>query len=106
MVRHLPVQHLKPTWIRMVSNISAQHPIIPQGMVWQRGLSRLLAEFMPDTGSSVREKLAKFLFKYRITPHLSTGVAPAELLMGRTGLTEARFSYNNRKQSTEAKAGS
>ena len=34
-------------------------------------------------GSSVREKLAKFLFKYRITPHSSTGVAPAELLMGR-----------------------
>ena len=32
---------------------------------------------------SVREKLAKFLFKYRITPHSSTGVAPAELLMGR-----------------------
>ena len=30
---------------------------------------------------SVREKLAKFLFKYRITPHSSTGVAPAELLM-------------------------
>ena len=34
-------------------------------------------------GSSVREKLAKFLFKYQITPHSSTGVAPAELLMGR-----------------------
>ena len=33
--------------------------------------------------SLVREKLAKFLFKYRITPHSSTGVAPAELLMGR-----------------------
>ena len=30
---------------------------------------------------SVREKLAKFLFKYQITPHSSTGVAPAELLM-------------------------
>ena len=35
------------------------------------------------SGSSVREKLAKFLFKYQITPHSSTGVAPAELLMGR-----------------------
>ena len=31
---------------------------------------------------SVKEKLAKFLFKYRITPHSSSGVAPAELLMG------------------------
>ena len=31
----------------------------------------------------MREKLTKFLFKYRITPHSVTGVAPAELLMGR-----------------------
>ena len=31
----------------------------------------------------MKEKLAKFLFKYRITPHTSTGIAPAELLMGR-----------------------
>ena len=35
------------------------------------------------SGGSIREKLAKFLFKYRITPHSSTGVAPAVLLMGR-----------------------
>ena len=34
-------------------------------------------------GGSVKEKLTKFLFKYRITPHSTTGVAPAELLMGR-----------------------
>ena len=34
-------------------------------------------------GGSVKEKLSRFLFKYRITPHSSTGVAPAELLMGR-----------------------
>ena len=34
-------------------------------------------------GGSVKEKLTKFLFKYRITPHTVTGVAPAELLMGR-----------------------
>ena len=27
--------------------------------------------------------LARFLFQYRITPHTTTGVAPAELLMGR-----------------------
>ena len=35
------------------------------------------------SGASVREKLAKFLFKYKITPHSSTGIAPSELLMGR-----------------------
>ena len=32
---------------------------------------------------SIEEKLAKFLFKYRITPHSTTGVSPSELLMGR-----------------------
>ena len=35
------------------------------------------------SGGSIKEKLAKFLFKYRITPHSSTGIAPSELLMGR-----------------------
>ena len=34
-------------------------------------------------GSSIQEKLSKFLFQYRITPHTTTGIAPAELLMGR-----------------------
>ena len=32
---------------------------------------------------TVREKLIKFLFKYRIIPHSTTGIPPAELLMGR-----------------------
>ena len=32
---------------------------------------------------SVQEKLSRFLLKYRITPHSTTGVAPSELLMGR-----------------------
>ena len=35
------------------------------------------------SGGSIKENLAKFLFKYRITPHSSTGISPAELLMGR-----------------------
>ena len=29
-------------------------------------------------------RLSQFLFKYRITPHSSTGVSPAELIFGRT----------------------
>ena len=32
---------------------------------------------------SVETKLLRFLFKYRITPHSSTGVSPAELMFGR-----------------------
>ena len=35
------------------------------------------------TGDSIQERLSKFLFTYRITPHTTTGISPAELLMGR-----------------------
>ena len=33
---------------------------------------------------TVQEKLSRFLFSYRITPQTTTGMSPAELLMGRT----------------------
>ena len=32
---------------------------------------------------SVDTRLARFLLKYRVTPHSTTGVSPAELMMGR-----------------------
>ena len=35
------------------------------------------------TTSDVETHLSRFLFQYRITPHTTTGVSPAELLMGR-----------------------
>ena len=34
-------------------------------------------------GKTIQEKLSKFLFQYRITPHATTGIAPCELLMKR-----------------------
>ena len=34
-------------------------------------------------GGDLKTKLARFLFDYRITPHSTTGIAPAELLMHR-----------------------
>ena len=34
-------------------------------------------------GKNIQVCLSKYLFKYRITPHSTTGVPPAELLMGR-----------------------
>ena len=34
-------------------------------------------------GQSLQERLSKFLFTYRISPHTTTGVAPAQLLMNR-----------------------
>ena len=34
------------------------------------------------TGNSMQERLTRFLFQYRITPHTTTGIPPAEMLMG------------------------
>ncbi len=34
-------------------------------------------------GGSIQENLSKLLFKYRITPHSTTGIPPSERLMGR-----------------------
>ena len=34
-------------------------------------------------GNTIQDKLPKFLFKYRIMPHTTTGVSPAELLINR-----------------------
>lgn len=36
-----------------------------------------------NTTGSIHDRLQRFLFKYRITPHSTTGISPAELLFGR-----------------------
>ena len=41
-----------------------------------------LAMRKQQTGK-LEEKLARFLFSFRITPHMTTGETPAKLLMGR-----------------------
>ena len=40
------------------------------------------------TSSSMNKRLAKVLFSYRITPQGTTGLAPAELLLGRCRRTQ------------------
>ena len=39
--------------------------------------------FKKQAEGSLSDRIARMLFQYRITPHTTTGVAPAELLMGR-----------------------
>ena len=34
-------------------------------------------------GASIQDRLSHFLFHYKITPHSTTGLPPAEMLMGR-----------------------
>ena len=47
----------------------------------------------------IQDKLTKFLFKYRITPHTTTGIPPSELLMNcrqtvKQGLHQMQGSIN------------
>ena len=43
-------------------------------------------ELKKATKQSLETELAKFLFHYRLTPHTTTGVAPAELLLAHSSL--------------------
>ena len=40
-------------------------------------------ELKKSDSGTLKDRLAKILFQYRITPHTTTGVAPSQLLMGR-----------------------
>ena len=44
---------------------------------------------MPE--GSIEERLSRFLFWYRLTPHSTTGVSPAELLLGRRPRSKLDF---------------
>ena len=42
-----------------------------------------LKEALKKTSGDIATRLARFLFQYRNTPHTTTGISPAELLLGR-----------------------
>ena len=41
-----------------------------------------------QTSGTIKTKISRFLFQYRITPHTTTGVSPAELLLSRRPRTQ------------------
>ena len=49
----------------------------------ERAVQTIKRGIKATSGSSLQERLSKFLFTYRITPHTTTGIAPAQLLMNR-----------------------
>ena len=49
----------------------------------ERSVQSFKAAMKKATEGSITTKLRRFLFQYRITPHTTTGVSPAELLHGR-----------------------
>ena len=62
------------------------------------------------SGNSIETQISRFLFRYRITPHSTTGVAPAELLVGRTPRSRPDLLYHDiservRKRQLDQKEG-
>ena len=49
----------------------------------ERAVQTLKRGLKHTPGNSVQERLTRFLFDYRITPHTTTGVPPCEMLMNR-----------------------
>ena len=45
------------------------------------------------SGGSVETRVSEFLARYRITPQTSTGVSPAELLLGRKPRSRLDLAY-------------
>ena len=49
----------------------------------ERAVQTLKSSLKKHSNVDLETQVARFLFRYRITPHSTTGVAPAELLLGR-----------------------
>ena len=49
----------------------------------ERAVQALKRGIARTSGTTLQRRVSKFLFKYRLTPHSVTGVAPSELLFGR-----------------------
>ena len=73
-------QFLKLNGIRHVRT-PPYHPA-SNGLV-ERTVQTFKEGFKRLMKGSLNTRLARFLFKYRMTPHSSTGVSPAELMFGR-----------------------
>ena len=61
---------------------SAPHHPSSNGMA-ERAVEVIKEGLKRMEDGDLRTKLNRFLFHYRVTPHSTTGIAPAELLMGR-----------------------
>lgn len=66
------IQHLTSSPYHPSTNGLAERAV----QTFKQGLKRM-------EGGTLQSKLSRYLFRYRITPHTTTGLSPAELLMGR-----------------------
>ena len=87
-MRQNGIRHIKTSPYHPASNGQAERAV----RVFKEGIAKM-------EGRSLKTKLARFLLRYRITPHSTTGVSPVELLMNRqlqTQLTHLRPSVRDR----------
>ena len=61
--------------------VSPYHPS-SNGLA-ERSVQTFKRAMVKISGGSVRERVCKFLTRYRCTPHSTTGLSPAELMFGR-----------------------
>ena len=66
------IQHVRTTPYHPSSNGLAERAV----QVFKSGMKKI-------TSGTIEARLARFLFHYRITPHTTKGLSPAEMLMGR-----------------------
>ena len=79
-VSHEFSQFLSSNGIKHVKS-APYHPST-NGLV-ERAVQTFKQALKRNPNGSVKERLVKFLFKYRITPHTTTGISPSKLLMNR-----------------------
>lgn len=66
------IRHIRTAPYHPASNGQAEHAV----KIVKEGLKK-------SSKDSLQTQLSRFLFRYRLTPHSTTGVAPSELLLGR-----------------------
>ena len=82
------IKHIKVSPYHPASNGQAERAV----RVFKEGIVKM-------EGGSLKTKLARFFLNYRISPHSTTGVSPAGLLMNRqlhTQLNQLRLNFHDR----------